>query len=81
LALEDFDNPYPTQFESGLILYIGTIIRKKEYLNSRILTKSYNAVPRSALILIGGDSPDIQTGSHSTWQLLEQDFNTTDLEK
>jgi hypothetical protein len=21
LALEDFDNPYPTQFESGLILY------------------------------------------------------------
>jgi hypothetical protein len=37
--------------------------------------------PEAQLILIGGDSPDIQTGSHSTWQLLEQDFNTTDLEK
>jgi hypothetical protein len=50
-------------------------------LNPGYSTKSYNAVPRSALILIGGDSPDIETGSHSTWQLLEQDFNTTDLEK
>jgi glycosyltransferase involved in cell wall biosynthesis len=37
--------------------------------------------PEAQLILIGGDSPDIQTGSHSTWQLLEQDFNTADLEK
>lgn len=82
LALEDFDNPNPTQFENGLILYLGTIIRKKGVFElPDILKKVAAQYPEAQLILIGGDSPDIQTGSHSTWQLLEQDFNTADLEK
>jgi hypothetical protein len=63
LAL-DFDNPYPTQFESGLILYISTIIRKRVFELPDIL--QVVQYPEAQLILIGGDSPDIQTGSHST---------------
>jgi glycosyltransferase involved in cell wall biosynthesis len=82
LALEDFDNPNPTQFENGLILYIGTIIRKKGVFElPDILQRVRMQYPEAQLILIGGDSPDIQTGSHSTWQLLENEFNAADVEK
>ena len=37
--------------------------------------------PEVKLILIGGDSSDVQTGSHSTWQLLQKEFDINDLEK
>ena len=82
LALEDFNNQNPTQFENGLILYIGTIIRKKgvfELLD--ILKKVAAQYPKAQLILIGSDSPDIETGKPSTWQLLEQEFKAADVKK
>lgn len=82
LALEDFNNPNPTQFENGLILYIGTVIRKKGVFElPDILKKVAAQYPEAQLILIGSDSPDIETGKPSTWQLLDQEFKTADVKK
>lgn len=82
VALDQFQNKNPEIFENGLILYIGTIIRKKGVFElPEILKKVSIQHPRARLILIGGDSTDIQTGSSSTWRLLEQEFDSADLAK
>ncbi len=82
LALEHFENPNPQHFEKGLLLYIGTIIRKKGVFElPEIFNKVRLQFPEAKLILIGGDSSDVKTGSHSTWQLLQKEFDTNDLEK
>ena len=82
VALDQFQNKNPEIFEKGLILYIGTIIRKKGVFElPEILKKVSIQHPKAQLILIGGDSTDIQTGSSSTWRLLEQEFDTADLAK
>ncbi|MDI1305635.1 MAG: glycosyltransferase family 4 protein [bacterium] len=82
LALDQFQNKNPEIFEHGLILYIGTIIRKKGVFElPEILKKVSIQHPESQLVLIGGDSADIQTGSSSTWQLLEEEFDAADLKK
>ncbi|MDD5151088.1 MAG: glycosyltransferase family 4 protein [Flavobacterium sp.] len=82
LELEKFENSNPEVFEKGLLLYIGTIIRKKGVLE---LTEIFNLVrqqhPEARLVLIGGDSSDIATQSESTWQLLQQQFQEEDLKK
>lgn len=82
VALDQFQNKNPEIFENGLILYIGTIIRKKGVFElPEILKKVSIQHPRARLILIGGDSTDIQTGSSSTWRLLEQELDSADLAK
>ena len=82
LALERFENPAPENYEKGLILYIGTIIRKKGVLElPAIFSLVAQQHPEAQLVLIGGDSSDVQTGSHSTWQLLEKEFETNALEQ
>ena len=82
VALDQFQNKNPEIFENGLILYIGTIIRKKGVFElPEILKKVSIQHPKARLILIGGDSTDIQTGSSSTWRLLEQEFDTADFAK
>ena len=82
LELEKFENSNPEDYENGLLLYIGTIIRKKGVLE---LPKIFNEVrqqnPESSLILIGGDSSDIETQSQSTWQLLQSEFHEEDLKR
>jgi glycosyltransferase involved in cell wall biosynthesis len=82
LELEKFENPNPGVFEKGLLLYIGTIIRKKGLLELPFI---FNLVlkqhPASRLVLIGGDSFDIATQTESTWQLMRQQFKEDDLEK
>lgn len=82
LRLEKFDNPSPEEFEKGMLLYIGTIIRKKGVLE---LPAIFNLVreqhPESRLVLIGGDSFDIATESQSTWQLMREQFQGDELEK
>ena len=75
LDLKQFQNENPAQFEKGLLLYIGTIIRKKGVFElPAIFKKVLEQVPTAKLVLIGGDCADIQTGSTSTWDLLKVSF-------
>lgn len=80
LALERFENPNPALFEKGLLLYIGTIIRKKGVFElPEIFKKVRVQFPEAKLVLIGGDSSDVQTGKSSTWQLLQKEIELNDL--
>jgi glycosyltransferase involved in cell wall biosynthesis len=82
LDLKQFQNEEPMQFEKALLLYIGTIIRKKGVFElPQIFKKVLQVVPQAKLVLIGGDSADIQTGSASTWNLVQQQFSKEDLQK
>lgn len=82
LDLTQFKNEYPERFEKGLILYIGTIIRKKGVFElPEIFHKVRNQVPEAQLVLIGGDSGDVATGNQSTWELVKQQFPEQDLEQ
>ena len=80
LELELFRNENPLIYERGLILYIGTIIRKKGVLElPDIFKKVRSKFPDAKLVLIGNDSYDVQTNSKSTWELLKQELNSEDL--
>lgn len=75
LNLTQFQNNTPSQYEKGLLLYIGTLIRKKGVFElPGIFNKVRETFPEARLVLIGGDSKDIQTGSTSTWDLVQQQF-------
>jgi len=80
LNLQSFENEKPEEFETNLILYAGTLVRKKGVLE---LPKIFNEVrkdfPDAKLILIGGDAPDIKTNSKSTWELMKTLFTVGDL--
>jgi glycosyltransferase involved in cell wall biosynthesis len=76
LSLSQFDNAAPMQFQKGMILYIGTIIRKKGVFElPHILEKVLAEFPEAKLVMIGGDSSDILTQSASTWELLRNSLN------
>ena len=79
LELDKFENSDPGIYKKGLILYIGTIIRKKGVFE---LPNIFNLVIKqhseARLVLIGGDSYDIATQSQSTWQLLKEQFQEKD---
>ena len=82
LDLTQFNNEQPERFEKGLILYIGTIIRKKGVFElPEIFNKVKNQFPEAKLVLIGGDSGDVATGNKSTWELVKQQFHEKDLEQ
>ncbi|RKS89664.1 glycosyltransferase involved in cell wall biosynthesis [Flavobacterium limicola] len=82
LDLHFFQNSNPENFEKKVILYIGTIIRKKGVLE---LAAIFNLVrqkhPGASLVLIGSDSFDIATQSKSTWELMQKEFKDNDFEK
>lgn len=82
LDLHYFQNSNPENFEKKVILYIGTIIRKKGVLE---LPAIFNLVrqkhPSASLVLIGSDSFDITTQSKSTWKLMQKEFKDNDFEK
>jgi len=82
LDLTQFNNEHPEHFEKGLVLYIGTIIRKKGVFElPEIFNKVRNQFPAAKLVLIGGDSGDVATGSKSTWELVKQQFHEKDLQQ
>lgn len=75
LQLELFNNESPSLYNRNTILYIGTIIRKKGVLElAEIFNQVIKKQPNAQLILIGGDSNDIKTGSKSTYKLMESLF-------
>lgn len=65
-----------------IILYFGTLIRKKGLLE---LPEIFNTVNKSnkevKLLLAGKDSADIKTGSISTWKLMQPLFNQSSIKK
>ncbi len=76
LQIENFNNESPEKFIDNTILYIGTIIRKKGVLElAQIFNKVVETNPKAQLILIGNDSPDLKTGSTSTYKLVEELFS------
>lgn len=73
LNLEDFNNSSPEEFISKRLLNIGTLIRKKGVFQLvEIFNKIIIAHPTAKLDFIGADSYDVQTGSASTWQLMQE---------
>ncbi|UPZ16034.1 glycosyltransferase family 4 protein [Flavobacterium humidisoli] len=75
LNLQSFENEKPEEFETNLILYAGTLIRKKGVLElPKIFKEVQTDFPDAKLILIGGDAPDIKTDSKSTWELMKTLF-------
>jgi glycosyltransferase involved in cell wall biosynthesis len=80
LELKLFQNTNPLVYEKGLILYIGTIIRKKGVLElPDIFKKVRSKYPEARLVLIGSDSFDTVTNSKSTWKLIEKECSSEDL--
>ncbi len=71
LELENFNNEAPESYSKYQLLNIGTLIRKKGVFQ---LVKIFNDVieffPEAELLFIGADSPDVQTGNPSTWELM-----------
>lgn len=79
LELQNFTNDFPAVFQKGMILYVGTLIRKKGALELPVIfNKVRKKFPEAKLILIGSDAPDIKTSSSSTWQLMQDQFKEND---
>lgn len=73
LSLDRFQNNTPALYQRGMILYIGTLIRKKGVLElPDIFTHVAAQYPGAQLILIGSDAFDKQTQSPSTWSLVQR---------
>lgn len=82
LELDKFHNSNPNDFQKGLILYLGTIIRKKGVFElPEIFNKVRKECPQTQLLLIGNDSRDIQTGNSSTWEMVKNSFDTDDFQQ
>ncbi len=80
LELEKFSNAEPESFTKGVILYIGTIIRKKGVFElPEIFKKVRLKYPNAKLLIIGNDAHDIQSGDASTWELVKNEFDKNDL--
>ena len=80
IELNDFTNVLPEVFEKGLILYLGTLIRKKGILElPEIFNKVRKDFPDAKLVLIGSDAFDIKTNNNSTWQLMQKIFVNDDI--
>lgn len=80
IEIQHFKNANPNEYKKDLIVYIGTLIRKKGVLElPEIFSRVQREFAESKLVLIGGDSFDILTGSKSTWQLMQNQFQKEDL--
>lgn len=59
------------EVEPGVVLYFGTLVRKKGVLDlGPVFSEIVRRRPEARLRLVGRDNPDRQTGSASTWELL-----------
>lgn len=77
-----FNAPQSVQEEQKVMLYFGTLIRKKGLLElPLIFNKVIEKHPDAQLYLVGKDSGDIATGSPSTWKLMQPLFSASAFEK
>ncbi|SHO64462.1 glycosyltransferase family 4 protein [Algoriphagus zhangzhouensis] len=82
LDLSFFNDPEFESFEPFTICCIGTIIRKKGVFTlPSIFEEVIRLLPNVRFFFIGNDSPDVFSGSESTWSLLEKEFSQPVLEK
>jgi glycosyltransferase involved in cell wall biosynthesis len=59
----------------GIILYFGSLIRKKGLLElPLIFNEVINKYPKATLVLVGRDVSDIISGNPSTWQMMQELF-------
>jgi glycosyltransferase involved in cell wall biosynthesis len=64
------------------ILYFGTLIKKKGAFDiPRIFNQLHLLNPNARLVLVGGDSADIESGNISTWSLMQPIFDEETIEK
>lgn len=71
-----------TTENNNVILYFGTLIRKKGLLE---LPHAFNIIhdknPNAQLVLVGKDASDIISGNSSTWQMMQELFTPSALKK
>lgn len=81
ISLKMFDsNESNISNNSNIILYFGTLIRKKGLLElPHIFNQVISMNPAAKLILVGRDSSDIITGNASTWQMMQELFSSNAL--
>ncbi|MCE7055282.1 glycosyltransferase family 4 protein [Algoriphagus sp. AGSA1] len=76
IDLAVFNGPDWEKFEPFTICCIGTIIRKKGVFTlPSIFEEILRLNPEVSFFFIGNDSPDVFSGSESTWSLLEKEFS------
>jgi len=78
IDLDKFEasNPDSGNSENPVILYFGSLIRKKGVLEiPEIVNRVSEEIPNVRLILAGNDASDILTGSPSTWNLMKLKFS------
>lgn len=60
------------EVEPGVVLYFGTLVRKKGVLDlGPVFSEVVRRFPEARLRLVGRDAPDRQTHCPSTWELLQ----------
>jgi glycosyltransferase involved in cell wall biosynthesis len=75
LSLQEFMNKAPLNFDRGLILYYGSIVRKKGVFElPQIFKEVLIQVPGAKLLLIGKDCRDQFSGCLSTWEVLQEEL-------
>ncbi len=80
IDIDKFTLEDKTETQENIILYFGTLIRKKGLLElPLIFNEVYKKNNKAKLILIGRDASDIISGNTSTWSMMQSLFDTNAL--
>ena len=80
IDIEKFAIVDKTEVQENIILYFGTLIRKKGLFElPLIFNEVYKKNNKAKLIIIGRDASDIISGNHSTWAMMQSLFDATAL--
>lgn len=75
------DNDNENGNDKDIILYFGSLIRKKGLLELPfIFNDVFQKNPYARLLLIGKDVPDIVSGNPSTWNMMQSQFTSAALQ-
>lgn len=76
IDITSFETDKTIQEVPDTVLYFGSLIRKKGLLELPfIFNELIKLNPKVKLILVGKDVPDIISGSHSTWAMMQSLFS------